>query len=232
MKIDLKKYMNQRDQLRAQKKDPGPLVTISRQYGCEANDVTIKLLTRINRHLETQSVNAKPWRYISKEIIEDASKELKLPLERLEKRVLQHQDKSGVMNQVFASLSTSRNLSDREIIQKVNEIIQTYAHDGRVIIVGRGGNALTRNIERSLHFRIFAPLEWRVEYVANKYQLSRMEAEEQVRVNDEERIKWVEHLTAKPYDHCRFDLLLNRSTLNANEMVDTIFTLMRQRHLI
>ncbi len=47
MKIDLKNYMEERDRLREEKRKPGPVVTLSRQYGCEANKVTIKLLARI-----------------------------------------------------------------------------------------------------------------------------------------------------------------------------------------
>lgn len=232
MKIDLKKYMTERDQLRAQKKNPGPLLTLSRQYGCEANEVTIKLLNRINQRLTEKSVNARAWKYISKEIIQEAASELKLSEERLTKRVLQHHEHGGIMDAMFSSLSTAKNLKDKTIIQKINEIIQTYAHDGKVIIVGRGGAMLTRSIPLSLHVRIFAPFEWRVAFIADKHKLSQLEAEERVRINDQERITWTEHLTGQTFDEHLFDILLNRQTLSSDEMVDIIYHLMIKKALI
>jgi cytidylate kinase len=232
MKIDLKKYMNERDQLRAQKKDPGPLVTISRAYGCEANDITLRLLRRVNKRLSEKSVNAKPWGYINKEIIQDAAKALKLPVERVEQRVVQHHEHSGMMEQMLTSMGGAWSLTDKAIISKVNEIIQTYAHDGRVIIVGRGGAMLTRCIKKSVHVRIFAPTDWRVSFIANKYQLSQIEAEEKVRQHDLERRQWAEHLSGQVFDEHLFDLLLNRKTMNTDEMVDIIFNMMVKRELI
>lgn len=232
MKIDLKKYMNERDQLRAQKKDPGPIVTLSRAYGCEANDITVKLLHHINKHLESKSASAKLWKYINKEIINDASAALKLPAERIEQRVVQHHEHTGTMGQMFASLGGKWGLSDKEIIKKVNEVIQTYAHDGKVIIVGRGGAMLTRCIPRSIHIRLFAPFEWRAAYIADKYRLSQMEAETRVIENDQQRRLWTEHLSGKPFDEYLFDVLLNRKTMNTEEIVDIIFNMMIKRNLI
>lgn len=136
------------------------------------------------------------------------------------------------MDAMFSSLSTAKNLKDKTIIQKINEIIQTYAHDGKVIIVGRGGAMLTRSIPLSLHVRIFAPFEWRVAFIADKHKLSQLEAEERVRINDQERITWTEHLTGQTFDEHLFDILLNRQTLSSDEMVDIIYHLMIKKALI
>lgn len=232
MKIDLKKYMNERDQLRAQKKDPGPIVTLSRAYGCEANDITVKLLHHINKHLQGKSASAKLWKYINKEIINDAAVALKLPAERIEQRVVQHHEHSGAMDQMFSSLGGKWGLTDKTIIKKVNEIIQTYAHQGKVIIVGRGGAMLTRSIPRSIHVRLLAPFDWRVTFIADKYQLSQMEAEARVKENDQQRRLWTEHLSGKPFDEYLFDVHLNRKTMSTDEMADIIFNMMIKRNLI
>ena len=211
------------------KKDPGPLLTISREYGCEANDITIKLLARINHLLDTKSVNARHWDYISKEIIELSAKELKLTPERLEHRIVHHN--SGGLDDVFSSFSSSYSLTDKKIIEKVKDIIETYAQQGRVIIVGRGGAALTRNIPKAIHVRLYAPYEWRVNRAIEKHRLSKNEAEELVRSMDRERRLWTENLAGKYFDASCFDLMLNRSTLSMDEIVDTIFSLMQRRGL-
>jgi cytidylate kinase len=230
MKIDLKKYMEDRDRVRDLQKDPGPVLTISREYGCEANDITVKLLARINRLLDTKSVNATHWRYISKEIIEESARELKLTPERLEHRVVHHT--VGGLDDMFSSFSNSYNLSDTKIIDKVKELIHTYASEGRVIFIGRGGAMMTRAIPKSVHVRLYAPFAWRATMVAQKHKLSQMEAEELVRSMDNQRTLWTEHLTGKTFDTSIFDMMLNRSTLSIGEIVDTIFSLMQKRALI
>ena len=84
MKIDLKKYFNERDKLLEEEKRngliPGPVLTISREYGCEAEIIARKLLLNLNN----QNGNKPKWKIISKEILDQSAEKLKLNLERVE----------------------------------------------------------------------------------------------------------------------------------------------------
>ena len=54
----------------------GPIITISRAYGCPAKVVAQDLSLRLNTRL--LGTKTKRWKWISKEILDESAKELKL----------------------------------------------------------------------------------------------------------------------------------------------------------
>jgi cytidylate kinase len=228
MKIDLKKYMNERDAMRSGKK-PGPVVTISREYGCEANDLAIKLIRRITTKQE-EKTHFTPWKYISKEVITDSAKDLKLSPRRLEQRVITHG--TNPVSDIFSGLSGSYGITDEEIIEHVRDIVETYGRNGNVIIIGRGGSTITQNIPRSLHIRLVAPLDWRIRQVAEKKGMDPTEARAHIMLRDHERRMWTEHLTGQSFSFDLYDVVYNRRTMKTEEIVDSIFRLMEERGMV
>jgi len=223
MKIDLKKYMTERDRVRELKNAPGPVLTLSRQYGCEANKIALKLLAR----LSDISVG---WQYINKEIINESAKILNLAPDRLAQRVLSHGQ--SMVSDVFSSFSNQYTITDKKIVEKVREIIETYAKKGKVIIVGRGGSAIIRNRPLALHVRLVASLAYRSQVISAKQKLTDEEARLLIRQVDTDRELWSEHLSHQAYDPYLFDLSLNRQTLTENEIVDIILRMMKSRKMI
>lgn len=228
MKIDLKKYMTERDQKKMMSAKPGPVVTISRQYGCEANKVVIKLLGRI-AELNKESLTQSKWRYINKEVIEEASKELRLPVDRIHKRLT---DDQKAMSDIFDSFSLHYALSDKKIIESIKNILKAYLNKGHLIIVGRGGTQLTQKRKDTLHFRIVAPLEWRAKNIANSRSVTESEAREVIEKVDKQRILWSEKVSGVKYSDELFDVTYNRKTLTEDEIVENILDLMKIRGFI
>lgn len=61
----------------------GPLITISREYGCFAHEIAVSLADALNRkHIDTHKT--KPWNIISKEILSRSAEELKAKPEQIE----------------------------------------------------------------------------------------------------------------------------------------------------
>jgi hypothetical protein len=56
-------------------KEPGPVVTISRQSGCSARRLTQKLVDELNKRTREKE-NFSEWDYINKELLEKAAREL------------------------------------------------------------------------------------------------------------------------------------------------------------
>ncbi len=56
---------------------PGPVITISREYGCHGKRIAEKLADILTAKSKASGEN-KQWRWISKEILEQSAKELKL----------------------------------------------------------------------------------------------------------------------------------------------------------
>src|SRR5665648_392092 len=72
----LLEYMNERSKPELKKaiKAPGPVITISRECGCSGRLFAEKLIERINHKINNAVHN---WKWVNKEILCLASKELK-----------------------------------------------------------------------------------------------------------------------------------------------------------
>ena len=81
----LLKYMNERigKAPLMSPPQPGPVITISRQCGCNANDVAEVLIEKINATYGNNK-NFVSWKHVSKEILALASEELKMHPEQVE----------------------------------------------------------------------------------------------------------------------------------------------------
>jgi cytidylate kinase len=229
MKIDLKKYMNERDRLKALSGAPGPFVTISRQFGCNGDKIAIALIKRLKERqpdLDTK----KGWKYLNKEIIEQSAIELKLSSDRVKQRVVKHG--TDVVENIFGTIGNQFGLPDEKIIKTIKNLISDYSKNGNVIIVGRGGAAITRKIPNSLHIKLIAALDWRAGVIGRRMILKKPQAMEMIKRVEFERQMWTEHLSKIAINDDLFDIILNVQKLNKNEMLNIIIQLMEERGLI
>ena len=228
MKIDLKKYLGERDKLKMSKED-GPVLTISRQYGCNSNKIVMKLLHRINSHVKKKKGTAAHWRwrYISKEIIDDSASELGLVSKKIEQQILRKE--MGAVGDFFHGLSQHYTINDEMLVGTVKSIIEDYARAGNVIIIGRGAFAVTQNMKSALHVRFIAPLDFRIDQISKKRDISKEEAEKLIKEVDQHRKSWTENLSGKEFTDSWFNIILNREHLSEEEIVHTIFTIMENR---
>ena len=96
-------------------------------------------------------------------------------------------EQKGVIDDIFSAHLTKYYKSDRRIRNTVGRVIRNIGIEGNVIIVGRGGVAITRDIPRSLHINLDAPMEWRAMRVSTKHNLSLEEAEKYANDVDKKR---------------------------------------------
>jgi len=223
MKIDLKNYLANRDRFDSAKRVPGPVITISREYGCGATIITRKLV-------QVLSSTQNSWRYISKEILYDSARELNLSPGDIE-NVLHPQDRT-FLEDLFSSLNTNYQVDEHKIDQTIRGVITDYAIQGNIVIVGQGGIAITKNIKKSLHIKIIAPLEWRAEQLSRKMNISFNNARKKAEEHDHRRALCIDHFMGRTTDYTIFDILFNASTLSSNEIVNEILNFAEMRNLI
>lgn len=228
MKIDLKKYYEERERLSKKTAFDGPVITFSREYGCEANRIVRMLISKINER--NALLKKSPWKFINKEILEESAKDLGLHPSQIDQRIQSHDD--GSLSTLFSSLGQHYELADRKIIEKVKDIILNYARKGNVVIVGRGGSIVTRDIENAIRVRLVAPLEWRAKVIADKMKVTPKEALLIIKKFDENRIKWMEHLANKSFDISVFDLIINVKHVSDDEILAVLLNLMETRGYI
>jgi cytidylate kinase len=230
MRIDLSKYLTER-YLEAQSRQDfnGPVITIAREFGCPGKKVAAGLVLKLN---ELKSPKAKKidWRWVSKEILLESAKELQINPEEI-KYVFEYQKKS-MFDEILSSQSKKYYKSDRAIRKTIADVIRNIANEGNVVIVGRGGVSITRDIEKSFHIQLEAPLEWRAIRVSEKFCMSIEEAKKYATDIDIKRREFRDYFHGKESDYSSFDVKFNCMTLTVEEMIEATVRLLQLRNLV
>lgn len=230
MRIDISKYLTERylDSVSKQEFE-GPVVTISREYGCPAKKIAINLTNRLN---EIKSPKAKKtlWHYVSKEILAESAKELGVNPGEIG-FVFKYETRT-VMDEILSSYKKKYYQSERKIRATIARVIRNIASDGNVIIVGRGGVAITRDMEKSFHINLEAPMDWRALRVSEKHCMSIEEAKKYAMDIDKKRAEFRDYFHGKGSDYSRYDVTFNCMTLSVNNITEAIIKLMQLRELI
>lgn len=230
MNNDLLKYMSERFQRDCSKlKEPGPVITISREYGCPAKMIAEQLADVLTRKMAAKGKNIK-WRWISKEILTESAKQLNTQPDNI-KYVFDYEQRS-IIDDILQSHSQKYYKSDRKIRNTIANVIRNISCDGHVIIVGRGGVAITKDILKSLHINLEAPLEWRSLRISEKNGVSIDEAKKMANEIDAKRKMFREYFEGKDTDYTRFDLTFNCMTLSSDEIIQSIVRMAEIRGLI
>ncbi|HAF27760.1 MAG TPA: hypothetical protein DCG75_01820 [Bacteroidales bacterium] len=214
----LLKYLEERYKYRVPKKELkslGPVITISRDFGCPANLCAADLAELITK---TEGKGQEPWKVINKEILNQAAMDLGLSPEKIE-FVFKFEKRSAV-DEILESISSKYYKSERKIKTTIGEVIRSIGENGRVIIVGRGGSALLKDIPNSLHVRLIAPFEFRVRGVSKRHQISYNEAKKLTEEMDNKRAQLKYDFAGRPLDDNDYDLILNCERFNPENIVE------------
>lgn len=230
MKIDLSKYKEEWYKADPAKNIyPGPVVTISREAGCPAKVVACLLAEELNK-IKSKKSKEHPWKWISKEILDESAKELKVDCDQIE-HVFNYKSRN-VLEDILLAQSKSYYKSDLKIRTTIAKVIREIANKGNAIIVGRGGVAITRDIPKSLHIMLEAPLEWRAVRTASKHNLSLDQARSYALSIDKKRAQFRDYFQGKGNDYTRFDLKFNCMTLEVNTIVQIIISSLKIRGFV
>jgi cytidylate kinase len=231
MKIDLSKYLaDWYKEDPAKNLFPGPVVTISREVGCPAKRIASGLTECLNTTKKSKEAKERPWRWISKEILQESSKALQVDAEQIQ-HVFDYKSR-GVLEDLLLAQSKDYYKSDLKIRTTIAKVIRNFANAGNAIIVGRGGVAITRDIPKSLHLFLEAPLEWRAIRVAEKNNFTIEKARSYALSVDKKRSQFRDYFHGKGTDYSRFDMKLNCMTLEVDEIIDIIVGALRARKMI
>ncbi|MFC2112991.1 AAA family ATPase [Bacteroidota bacterium] len=230
MKVDLSKYLTQRYIESLDKQDfEGPVITIARESACPAKKIATRLVSRLDAIKVSKAKNI-PWRWINKEILSESARELNLNPSEIE--YVFKFEKKNFFDDILSSQSRKYYKSDRQIRKTIEKVIRNIASEGNVIIIGRGGVAITREMERSLHIMLEAPLEWRVARNTQKYCMTEKEATKFCLDVDKNRREFRDYFHGGGTDYTQFDVRYNCMTLSVDEIADNIINLMEQRSFI
>jgi len=225
----LLRYMTDRIRPEVKKGDelPGPVITISRECGCSGRFFAEKLIDRINQKINDPT---QKWRWVNKEILCMASKDLGINPHQIKDLI---KGKAKTFLDDFASSFTLKYYGHGARIRRViQDVVRHTAIDGHVVIVGRGSEALTQDIQRSLHIKLFAPLSWKVGIISSRNKISKSEAEKLVIETDKRRLKFVDMFLAEGQEKIVYDVDFNCAKFTRDEMVEMVLKIAEIKSLI
>jgi cytidylate kinase len=193
----------------------GPVITISREVGCNGLKLAHLIAKRLNAHKP-----ATDWKVLSKEVFHQSAKELNLEPQRVS-RILKKTNKY-TFDEILKAFGDRQFKSERRIIKTVSDVVRSFSIDGFAIIVGRAGHIIAKDIECALHIRLVASLEYRIKTIMENNRLNREEAIAFIRKVENERIAFRKAISEAKLSEEMFDLTLNRASFNDEEIVDMI----------
>ncbi|PTN09762.1 AAA family ATPase [Mangrovibacterium marinum] len=213
-------YMNKRLGEDAQKSGPrfktaGPVITISREVGCGGILVAKQLAEELNK-----SVFCKQWQVISKEVLSQSAKELKVKQEKVD-RLLSSSEKF-TFDEILSAFSEKYYKSNRVIMKTVREVIYSFASDGCCIIVGRAGHLIADDIDNALHVRLTAPTRWRVDSIAARKQMNKSGALKYIQDIEKERIVFRDYFRKNKNEEEQFDVTIDVSRFDTDQVIKLI----------
>ncbi len=110
-----------------------------------------------------------------------------------------------------------------DYVELVRQVIREFAEAGDVVIVGRGGQVVLRDLPGVLRVRVGASEETRIGRVMERFKVDIKEAERQVHQSDRERIRYLKHFYGADWQNPNlYDLMLNTDRLALEKAVELV----------
>jgi cytidylate kinase len=177
------------------------ILTISREYGSGGRDIGRLVAERLG------------YRYVDKErLFQD--------LERLGERWGRA---ARELDEVCPTVWERYDWQYRGYVAQVEALILDYAAADRVVIIGRGGSFLLKEVPFCLRVRLVAPLEVRLERIMVRESLDRSAAERLITQVDGERSCFVKANYGREWDaENLYDMTLNTATLTYEQVAELL----------
>jgi cytidylate kinase len=183
------------------------VITVSMEPGSGGSIVAQKIAARLG------------FDFFNRDIIEEIARSSKIRstlIESLEKERL-----SGIED-FIASLIRDQYIHPDLYLEHLLKVVATIGKHGRAVIVGRGANFILPPAER-FSVRIIAPLNVRIQNVAEWHAVSLDDAKRRVIARESKRRAFVrQSFNADISDPIHYDLTLNTGRMSVESAVDAV----------
>ena len=167
----------------------------------------------------------------SKDAFRQAAREV---LQEMQTRKIDNPEMLEKLEMVTNAFSSEKftEVLDEKAILILKDIIVKLALEGRYIILGRGATTILADLPNKLSIRLEAPLEWRINRVAQMKNMSHDTAEEYIMKADEKRRQFTEAVIGRTYNNYDFDVIFNYASLSDDQIVDAIVNILKSKKII
>ncbi len=126
----------------------------------------------------------------------------------------------------------SLSIQRTNFLHSIQAAIYDFACKGQVVIVGRGGQVLLKNLPGTLHVRIFAPFDLRVKRLVETERVDEKHAVRMLRQSDHDSAGYIHSFFHADWnDASLYDLLINTERLSPATAVQLIIDSVHSREI-
>lgn len=199
-----------------------PCVTISREFGCQGFPLANAIATRL-------STGKTDWSVFSSDMLKEISDSNEYNRELIES--VNESYRSQLQQDLDAIIS--RKPSDYSRFKRIAQNLKIIGSRGHTVIVGSGGAIVAQNQDNFFHIRIIASFQFRVERVAELFDISNVEAANLVEEKNLKRRDFIYRFTNKDVaDPTFYHLILRNDYFSVDEMADIVVHALKVRKLL
>lgn len=200
-----------------------PFITISYQVGAYGRSVVSGLSEYLQKN---ESRNKHTWNVFDHNLVKKTAEDYHLP-----DSVLPYFSESTA-SEIEDIIESTLGLHPTRfaLIYEMNQTILRLAESGYVIIVGRGGNMITRKLSKGIHVRLIGSFENRVKYLMKQLNIKEDEARKFITEEDRRRGSYFKKYFEEDInDPSFYDLMVNVDRLSVEDIVRKIGNLVLKR---
>ena len=202
-----------------------PLITISREAGTNAHGIGRFIIMRLAEYADPDLNTG--WDLFDQKLCALIAQNKSLDADY--DALLNDKYRGGGLHRMVYEMLIGTPQEYR-IQKKIEEVVRLLARLGKVVIIGRAGFLLARNMPGAIHLRLVASMDYRVQAVAKYDQLSEEQAVKKIKETDAERARFLKsHHNCDVSDPSNFDLVWNVAQFRVPEIVNATAELVRLR---
>src|SRR2546425_807081 len=206
-----------------------PVITITRQYASGGSEVA-RLVAAALR-----------WEVIDNEFVDEVARRAGLPPEAVGRRGegarglwerLARPLAAGPPELFIATAGVPRVEPDEAaIVQLTERVIAEAAAHGRIVLVGRGAQAVLAQRPDALHVYVVAPKPWRTQHAVERLGVNPAEVEKVVDETDRQRDHYVKtYYRRHRQDVANYDMVVNTGRLGIDGAAALVVAEARRRN--
>jgi len=184
-----------------------PVITVSTEPGSGGSLIASKVADRMAFDL------------FNREIIKQVAESV-----HINPRVIENMEKerlSGVED-LIASFLKDGYLWPGMYLEHLEKVLRTLARGGRTVVVGRGANFIIEP-EKRFSIRVTAPMETRIQNIANAFDVPAAKAKSRIKSREENRSAYIKKSFHKDIRNpLHYDMVINTGSLSIDDAADMI----------
>lgn len=195
------------------------VITIGREFGCNASEVGKKLAEKLD------------VKFYEKELVEKAVQIAEMNKDAIYSLDSKKAGKDSLHHYVNEfGFGISKPFFTEKAVEAQAYVIRDIASRESCVMFGRCADYFLTDYENVLSVFLYAPLEFRIQHVSNAYGLSKSDSKKLIKKIDKLRHKWYKFVTGKNRgDKSYRDLMLSMEKNSVDDIVDLIASAVKIR---